>query len=377
MVIFCSDSGPPYPLGTLCIHWCNNTKGLFRQSGDESRTCQAGGIWSGNDLVCADHFEDPTVACSARTDPPEDGRGSMFCSNSGPPYKIGTLCIHSCNETDGFIPKSGDESRTCQVGGTWDGDDLVCADINECEEGTDTCDDDATCTNTPGSYTCDCDSGYRGDGNSCTDIDECAEGTDTCDDDATCTNTPGGYTCDCVDGYTGDGFTCTDVNECEEGTHTCHEHATCTNTPGGHTCACRAGYNGDGFTCTGGCSSGFEFWNGACYYYSPGRRTFLSAESDCDRRRAKLVIVPDSATHQYLIQKANGKRFIWIGLSDRRRERAFVWSNDLPLAQSFHPWRGRNNRRANCVSMMKWRRAYVWKVRGCSAKFNYFCQKSE
>ncbi|XP_066275240.1 neurogenic locus notch homolog protein 1-like [Branchiostoma lanceolatum] len=129
MVIFCSGSGPPYLLGTLCINWCDNAEGFFRQSGDESRTCEAGGTWSGDDLVCVDHYEDPTVACSARTDPPEEELGSMFCSNSGPPYKIGTLCIHSCNETEGFFLKSGDESRTCQVGGTWDGDDLVCADI--------------------------------------------------------------------------------------------------------------------------------------------------------------------------------------------------------------------------------------------------------
>ncbi|CAH1257364.1 NOTCH2 [Branchiostoma lanceolatum] len=130
MVVFCSDSGPPYLLDTLCIHWCNNAGGFFRQSGAESRTCEAGGIWSGDDLVCVDHSEDPTVACSARDDPPEVQRGSVFCDNSGPLYKIGTLCIHSCNEADGFFQKSGDESRTCQVGGTWGGDDLVCADAS-------------------------------------------------------------------------------------------------------------------------------------------------------------------------------------------------------------------------------------------------------
>ncbi|XP_078680020.1 uncharacterized protein LOC144915479 [Branchiostoma floridae x Branchiostoma belcheri] len=122
------------------------------------------------------------------------------------------------------------------------------------------------------------------------------------------------------------------------------------------------------------CSPGFEYWNGACYYYSPNRNTFLSAESDCDSRGATLAVVPDSATHQYLVQKARGKRFIWIGLSDRAREGTFVWSNGVSLG-SFHLWRGRNNARLDCVAMVKFRRTYVWRVRECSGKNNYFCRK--
>ena len=41
------------------------------------------------------------------------------------------------------------------------------------------------------------------------DVDECADGTDNCDDNAECTNTPDGFTCACNPGYTGDGVTCT------------------------------------------------------------------------------------------------------------------------------------------------------------------------
>ena len=39
-------------------------------------------------------------------------------------------------------------------------------DVNECLSNS-TCDADATCNNTEGSYTCTCDSGYSGDGISC------------------------------------------------------------------------------------------------------------------------------------------------------------------------------------------------------------------
>ena len=39
------------------------------------------------------------------------------------------------------------------------------------------------------------------------DIDEC-EGLSPCDDNAVCSNTPGSFTCACNEGYSGDGMTC-------------------------------------------------------------------------------------------------------------------------------------------------------------------------
>ena len=40
------------------------------------------------------------------------------------------------------------------------------------------------------------------------DINECELGIDNCDEQATCTNTQGSYSCACNAGWTGDGFTC-------------------------------------------------------------------------------------------------------------------------------------------------------------------------
>ena len=42
------------------------------------------------------------------------------------------------------------------------------ADINECENGDDNCNENANCTNTEGSFTCSCNPGYSGDGVICT-----------------------------------------------------------------------------------------------------------------------------------------------------------------------------------------------------------------
>ena len=39
------------------------------------------------------------------------------------------------------------------------------------------------------------------------DIDECLEQS-PCDENAVCTNTPGSFTCVCNNGYQGDGITC-------------------------------------------------------------------------------------------------------------------------------------------------------------------------
>ena len=41
-----------------------------------------------------------------------------------------------------------------------------------------------------------------------TDIDECSDGTHSCDPDAKCDNTDGSYQCTCNKGYSGDGTFC-------------------------------------------------------------------------------------------------------------------------------------------------------------------------
>ncbi|CAH1257012.1 FBLN7 [Branchiostoma lanceolatum] len=159
--IFCSNSGPPYPLGTICAHSCNNEEGFFRKSGDEGRTCQEGRVWDGDDLVCVAYETDPTVACAARTDPPANERGTLFCDNPGPPYPIGTVCTHSCDNLGGFFLLSGDTQRTCLEGGSWHGEDVTCTDVDECASHP--CENGATCMDGVNGYTCTCAAGYVGD----------------------------------------------------------------------------------------------------------------------------------------------------------------------------------------------------------------------
>ena len=87
------------------------------------------------------------------------------------------------------------------------------ADLDECEFRLYSCDINADCKNTIGSYECQCRSGYRGSGRICngnisyisnmalnimfltTDIDECDTGLNSCPEGSNCRNLVGGYSC--------------------------------------------------------------------------------------------------------------------------------------------------------------------------------------
>ena len=59
-------------------------------------------------------------------------------------------------------------------------------------------------------------------------MDECLSGNHTCDLNASCLNSKGSYTCHCNDEYNGDGVTCIDVDECS-GVNTCSDNSSCKN----------------------------------------------------------------------------------------------------------------------------------------------------
>ena len=89
---------------------------------------------------------------------------------------------------------------------------LSVQDINECTDGTHSCDANASCENSPvGSHSCTCNSGYEGNGNTCTDIDECATDNGGCAH--ICTDTDGSFECSCRAGYAldDDGFGCSTI----------------------------------------------------------------------------------------------------------------------------------------------------------------------
>ncbi|XP_078383744.1 uncharacterized protein LOC144666222 [Oculina patagonica] len=122
--------------------------------------------------------------------------------------------------------------------------------IDECVTNYHSCDVNAICQNTVGSYNCTCKAGFYGNGRKCFDVDECKTKSHSCDVNAVCNNTKGGHNCTCKGGYTGDGKNCTDINECSTKSHSCDVNAVCHNTKGSYKCTCKAGYTGDGNKCS-------------------------------------------------------------------------------------------------------------------------------
>ncbi|ELK06283.1 EGF, latrophilin and seven transmembrane domain-containing protein 1 [Pteropus alecto] len=117
----------------------------------------------------------------------------------------------------------------------------ICEDDNECGNLTQSCGENANCTNTEGSYYCMCAPGFRSssnqdrfitnDGTVCIDIDECDE-LIACGDHAVCENMDGGYSCSCKEGYqtsTGEAqFTPNDGTYCQENVNAdCHLDNAC------------------------------------------------------------------------------------------------------------------------------------------------------
>jgi hypothetical protein len=94
---------------------------------------------------------------------------------------------------------------------------------NPCENGG-ICSKDAN-----GNAACQCPSGWMG--SMCSkDVDECTDGTNQCDPNATCTNTPGQYTCACNLGFEGDGFLCKATSKCTP--NPCQNGGTCADANG-------------------------------------------------------------------------------------------------------------------------------------------------
>ena len=139
-----------------------------------------------------------------------------------------------------------------------------CVDINECNDPS-TCNEDmgwGTCNNNPGGYTCVCATGYDFDGVTCVLENECTNGTNDCDANASCMDLDPGWDCMCNPGWTGTGHRigrlpgCTNINECANRSQcgrNLSSRNTCMDTQGSYTCMCGTGFQPDGNGLTATC----------------------------------------------------------------------------------------------------------------------------
>ncbi|PIK46326.1 putative fibrillin-1 [Apostichopus japonicus] len=240
---------------------CNNTSPGYTCS------CKAGYTLAEDERTCQDIDECESSPCSVFADC-TNTPGSYLCECQLGYYGNGSSCedINECevgestcysNGTCVLEPVSCDQNAHCiNTNGSFEcscnagyrGTGLECVDINECFE--EYCHSNADCINLEGSVNCTCFAGYHGDGiSSCLDINECLDHT-VCNAMADCTNTNGSYICMCPDGYRGSGVNnCTNINECQENLDDCDMRASCVDTDGSYNCTCGDGYTGNGTTC--------------------------------------------------------------------------------------------------------------------------------
>uniref|UniRef100_A0A8C4QY15 Uncharacterized protein n=1 Tax=Eptatretus burgeri TaxID=7764 RepID=A0A8C4QY15_EPTBU len=168
---------------------------------------------------------------------------------------------------------------------------MMCEDINECYQNPLLC--AFRCVNILGSYKCTCPNGYilREDGRMCKDLDECEEGLDTCASRGmVCKNLIGTFMCICGPGFVirPDGAGCVDENECRTKHGIC-ENGRCINLEGSYKCECSNGFTegADEKECIDG-RAGFcfvEVIQNLCQMASSNQHNVTKSECCCDGGR--------------------------------------------------------------------------------------------
>ncbi|XP_071943699.1 uncharacterized protein [Antedon mediterranea] len=129
----------------------------------------------------------------------------------------------------------------------------------------------------------------------------------------------------------------------------------------------------------GKCRPPFESHGGKCYCFalSPAL-TFQEAQRSCENDNGNLVVLTDPDIGSFVQQRARDLYAgdLWIGLSDRRRERNFEWvTGEQPTFYDFAQGGRNGGTNQNCVRLRSVD-DYKWDDYNCNRKLGYICQKT-
>ncbi|KAJ8376727.1 hypothetical protein SKAU_G00073070 [Synaphobranchus kaupii] len=86
-----------------------------------------------------------------------------------------------------------------------------------------------------------------------------------------------------------------------------------------------------------GCPPQWISFRDTCYFFSTEARNFDDAQKRCEAMSSSMVIVNDTDEQEWLQKEIAGKRFFWLGLTDREEENVWRWvDGTLP---DFKKWK--------------------------------------
>ncbi|CBY07539.1 unnamed protein product [Oikopleura dioica] len=217
----CDDRTGSTALADNCINNDGSYEYYDAKTGLELCACASGFVYDST-VGCVDVNECDTDPCGTVT---------------GSRVSIRIIPLLYCTDNDGNYDF---EDCVCVEGydakGT-SGTLLVCYNIDECTEETDSCSATEECVDTMGSYFCRCPEGYEYIYGICVKKDICDASAHP--DRYPCGADHGSYECRCPQGFEPDPVNtnlCLDVNECSSNAHVCIDSKFCVNTMGSYEC---------------------------------------------------------------------------------------------------------------------------------------------
>ena len=114
-------------------------------------------------------------------------------------------------------------------------------------------------------------------------------------------------------------------------------------------------------------------------------KTWSEAEKYCLAHDSHLTSIHSRSERSHiweLLQEESYSPILWTGLSDRREEGKFLWSDGSPLLYTDWKRGWKNNPSQNCVILKAARsigRSYIfpWDVTSCNSKHSFICKQPQ
>lgn len=125
------------------------------------------------------------------------------------------------------------------------------------------------------------------------------------------------------------------------------------------------------------CDSGWNYFDGHCYFTSKTCANWTTALRNCRNENAAITDVKSSEENVFIQHRHNGEKS-WLGLNDRTAEGNFTWADRG--RGNFTAWaknQPNNFKEEDCVHALGIKYRYEWNDVKCSDCHQYTCKKGK